>query len=73
MTPLRQVTVGVRSQAILIFVLTTLWWLSLFHDALFSFPNIFWVGIGYLFPFCSVETIRDCNGSANAGGCKPAP
>jgi hypothetical protein len=52
--PLRQIAVGVRSQAVLVLALTVLWWLSFFHDAIFSFPNIFWVAVAYFCPFVMI-------------------
>ena len=46
----RHIDVGIRSQAGLIFVLTALWWMSLFHDAFFVCHSLFWIGVGYFAP-----------------------
>ena len=51
MTRFKSINIGVRSQSVFIYVLTILWWLSLFHDVFFTLPHIFWVGIGYFSPF----------------------
>jgi hypothetical protein len=54
MNSLRQITVGVRSQAVLVLALSMLWWLSLFQGAIFSFPGLFWVEVGYFCPLVMI-------------------
>jgi len=55
MTPMRQISIGIRFQAVFILAMAVLWWLSLlFHDAILGYPNFIWLGIGYFFPFVMV-------------------
>jgi hypothetical protein len=51
MHALKNMTVGVSSQAAIIFTLTALWWVSMFRDALWGYPSFFWVAVCYSFPF----------------------
>jgi hypothetical protein len=51
MHALRNMTVGVRSQAAIVFTLAALWWVSMFRDALWGYPSFFWVAVCYSFPF----------------------
>jgi len=54
MFSLKHISIGIRSQATIVLALTVLWWLSLFHGAIFSFPNLFWVEVGYFCPFVMI-------------------
>ena len=48
----RQIVVGIRSQSVLVFTLTALWWFSaIFRDSLFGFQSVFWLAVGFMFPF----------------------
>jgi hypothetical protein len=50
MHALRTVTVSLRRQAVLIFALTALWWVSLFRD-FWSTGSLFWCAVWVYCPF----------------------
>lgn len=57
MTPLLKIVISIRIQAVAIYVLTLLWWLSLFRGAFFfGFidVNLLWVEAFYSLPFIMI-------------------
>lgn len=70
MSAVRHIIIGIRSQTVIIVALSVLWWMSLFHDAFFDGKNLFWIAIGYFFPFVLLMFLAILLASDRKTGCQ---